>query len=133
MIVVDSEVIAYCWLNTSRTPVAQAVRLKDPDWHVPLLWRFEVRNVLAGYVRGGDLTLRDASRVMQQVEEELSGGEHLVPSDDVLPLAAAVGLSAYDCEFIALAHGLGVPLITENRAVLKAFPKDSVSMDGFLR
>ena len=51
MIVVDSNVIAYCWINGERTALAHRLRRLDPDWHAPVLWRSELRNILTGYRR----------------------------------------------------------------------------------
>ena len=31
------------------TGLAQRVRVKDPEWRVPVLWRSEMRSILAGY------------------------------------------------------------------------------------
>jgi predicted nucleic acid-binding protein len=70
--------------------------------------------------------------VMMEVERALEGREHLVPSDRVFDLAAATRLSAYDCEFIALAGVLSVPLVTEDKAVLRAFPEKALSMSAFI-
>ena len=50
MIVVDTNVIHYCWVRGQNTEIAQAVRQKDPEWHVPILWRSELRNVLTAYL-----------------------------------------------------------------------------------
>ncbi|OFW07431.1 MAG: hypothetical protein A3H96_05525 [Acidobacteria bacterium RIFCSPLOWO2_02_FULL_67_36] len=132
MIVVDSNVIAYCWLNGPMTGLAQRVRVKDPEWHVPVLWRSEMRSILAGYLRDGSLSAAQACRVMRQVEEALAGCEHLVSSDAVLKVIEATRLSAYDAEFVALSKELSVPLVTEDKAVRKAFPETTLSMDGFL-
>lgn len=44
-------------------------------------------------------------------------------AESVLRLAFSSGCSAYDCEFVALAGKLGVPLVTADRRVLAAFPK----------
>jgi predicted nucleic acid-binding protein len=132
VIVVDSNVIAYCWLNSPMTGLAQRVRVKDPDWQVPVLWRSEMRSILTGYLRDGSLSAAQARRVMRQVEEALAGCEHLVSSDAVLKVIDATRLSAYDAEFIALADELSVPLVTEDKAVLKAFPEAALSMEGFL-
>ena len=133
MIVVDSNVIAYCWLNTDLTDVAQLVRREERDWHVPLLWRSELRSVLAGYMRKSRLPVRDAVRIMDRIEDELSGCEHVVASASVLELVKSTELSAYDCEFAALAIQLDVPLVTEDRAILKAFPRTAKSMAAFLQ
>jgi len=133
VIVVDSNVVAYCWLNSPRTELAQAVRVQDGDWHVPVLWRSELRSMIGGYVRRSDLTLKQAGAVMQRIEAELQGNEHLVESDDVLKLLSTSDLSAYDCEFVALARALGARLVTEDRAILRAFPRDALSMEAFVR
>jgi len=132
VIVVDSNVIAYCWILSDRTELAQGVRLRDPEWHVPLLWRSELRSGLAAYLWRGAIDLDRAAVTMAAAEEALAGCEHQVSSARVLQLAASSRLSAYDCEFVALAESLAVPLVTEDRAVLKAFPEVALTMEGFL-
>ncbi len=132
MIVVDTNVIAYCWIDSDRTALAQRVRLLDPDWHVPILWLSELRSVVVQDVRRGALAPGDALAVMVATESALAGREHFVPSKAVLELAARSGLSAYDCEFVALAQSLRVPLVTEDRAVLKAFPDVAITMEAYV-
>ena len=132
MIVVDSNVIAYCWILGERTELAQRVRLRDRHWHAPLLWRSEVRSALAGYLWRGAIDADQAAATMVASELALAGCEHLVSSDTVLRLAADSRLSAYDCEFVALAESLAVPLVTEDRAVLKAFPDLALTMETYL-
>jgi predicted nucleic acid-binding protein len=131
VIVVDSNVIAYCWLNSPMTGLAQRVRVKDPDWQVPVLWRSEMRSILAGYLRDGSFSAAQVRRVMRHVEDALAGSEHLVSSDAVIKVIEATRLSAYDAAFVALAQELSVPLVTEDKAVLKAFPETALSMEGF--
>ena len=132
MIVVDSNVIAYCWIRGERTDLAQLVRARDPDWHAPILWRSELRSTLAGYLWRNAFDAGLAVAIMTAAESALDGCEHFVLSDLVLELAASSRLSAYDCEFVALTQSLGVPLVTEDRAVKKAFPDIAMSMEGFL-
>lgn len=132
MIIVDSNVIAYCWINGERTPVAHRVRLSDAEWHSPILWRSELRSILTGYLRQGSIDGAQAIAIMDAAENSLAGCEHLVPSDAVLQLAAETRLSAYDCEFVVLAEMLAVPLVTEDREVLKAFPDIAITMESFL-
>ncbi len=132
MIVVDSNVIAYCWLNGPLTEAAQRVRVADPDWHVPLLWRSEMRSILAGYLRDGSLTRPHVTRLMEAIERGLAGREHHIPSEQVFDLVQGSRLSAYDCEFVALAAALSVPLVTADRAILKAFPEQALTMSDFV-
>jgi predicted nucleic acid-binding protein len=121
VIVVDSNVIAYCWINGDRTALAHRLRKLDPDWHAPVLWRLELRNILAGYRRDGSLDDSQARQIMAAAEAALAGREHYVPSDRVFAVTEASRLSAYDAEFVALADVLGAPLVTEDKSVLAAF------------
>jgi predicted nucleic acid-binding protein len=50
----------------------------------------------------------------------------------VLDVVANSTLTAYDAEFVALAAALSVPLVTGDKAVLKAFPDRALSMEAFL-
>lgn len=132
MIVVDSNVIAYCWINGPLTALAQRARVKDPQWHVPILWRSEMRNILIGYLRDGSLDATQIARVMDTAESALAGSEHIVASKPVLEAAGRSRLSAYDCEFVVLASVLGVPLLTADKAILKAFPELAMTMEVFV-
>ena len=133
MIVVDSNVIAYCWVNGPLTALAQRVRTRDPDWHVPILWRSEMRSILTGYLRDGSLTAPHIARIMEAAESALAGREHLVASASVFEIAGKSRLSAYDCEFVALAAVLAVSLVTADTGVLKAFPDRALTMETFTR
>ena len=130
MIVVDTNVVAYLLLPGPFTDRAEALLLDRPDWAAPLLWRSEWRNVLCGYIRRGDLNLEQAIALQHQAEDLVIRHSIDVPSNAVLQLAASSGCSAYDCEFVAAADQLGVPLITADRAILAAFPDLAVSLDA---
>ena len=132
MIVVDSNIIAYCWVNGALTGLAQRVRVKDSEWHVPILWRSGMRSILTGYLRDGSLNRPQIARVMDAAESALAGCEHLVPSSRVFELAGKSRLSTYDCEFVVLASVLSAPLVTADKAVLRAFPEQSRTMEAFL-
>lgn len=123
MIVVDTNVVAYLLLPGPLTQRAEALLLAQSFWAAPPLWRSEWRNVLMGYNRRGLLSLDQVLALQLQAEDLVIGHEEPVVSDLVLRLAAASGCSAYDCEFVAAAEQLGVPLITADRELLKAFPE----------
>lgn len=133
MIVVDSNILVYLWLPGSATATAQTLWQRDDNWHVPILWRSELRNILLGYLRRGALDFAAVKSVMQSMEETLMAHEHLVESDSVLSLAQKSNCSAYHCEFVALAETLSVPLVTEDKAILKAFPIRALTMNAFIK
>ena len=131
MIVVDSNVVAYYWINGPLTETAQQVWAKDPEWHLPTLWRSEMRSILTGYLRDGTLSAAQIGRVMSAAEQACAGREHLVSSEKVFEIVAETGLSAYDAEFVALAKGLSVPLVTADKIVLRTFPDRALTMEAF--
>jgi predicted nucleic acid-binding protein len=45
----------------------------------------------------------------------------------------ATECSAYDCEFVALAHANGVRLLTVDREILHDFPEVAISLKRFVR
>ncbi len=132
MIVVDTNVIHYCWVPGQNTEIAQAVRRQDPDWHAPILWRSEMRNVLTAYLRRGLLTRAQIVRILKAADQAMAEGEHIVRDEPVLDIVAQSALTAYDAEFVVLAAALGVPLVTADKAVLKAFPDQALTMEAFL-
>lgn len=133
MIVVDTNLIGYLVIPGEQTDEAERVLVKDPDWVAPRLWRSELRNVLALYLRQGLLDLEDAVAVMDQAERLMAGREGRTSSLPVLALAQRSGRSAYDCEFVALASELGVPLVTADRQLVRAFPELAATPAQFLR
>lgn len=122
MIVVDTNVVAYLLLRGPQTAAAEALLEAQPTWAAPPLWRSEWRNVLCGYLRRGSLSLEQVIALQEQAETLVIGHEEPVQSQAVLRLAASSGCSAYDCEFVAVAQQLDAPLVTADRALLKAFP-----------
>lgn len=123
MIVVDSNVVAYLYLQGEHTVKAEALLQRDADWAAPLLWRSEFRSILAGYMRRQALTFEAARELQREAESLLAGAEYEVDSRLVLELVRDSDCSAYDCEFVALAISLGVELVTLDGKLLKAFPK----------
>jgi predicted nucleic acid-binding protein len=123
VIVVDTNVIAYLYLPNPLNGAAERLLARDPEWAAPLLWRSELRNVLAGQVARGALTTDEACAIQREAEDLLAGNEYEVDSPTVLRLASQSGCSAYDCEFAALAEALSVRLYSTARQLLRAFPR----------
>ena len=132
MIVVDTNVIGYLYLSSPYSEQVERVLLKDTEWAAPLLWRSELRNVLALYLRKGWLSLEDAVRIMDEAVRLMAGREYAVDSMQVLELVEESTCSAYDCEFVALARDLDVPLVTVDKQILRDFPREAVSPEAFV-
>jgi len=130
VIVVDSNILAYLYLPSDFTDQAEQLLASEPDWIAPILWRSEFRNILAGYMRRGVLTLDQAYALQVEAEGLLSGREFDVDSLDVLELVKASDCSAYDCEFVALAKKHGVKLATMDKKVLRNFPERTFSIEN---
>ncbi|HEY5596032.1 MAG TPA: type II toxin-antitoxin system VapC family toxin [Candidatus Bipolaricaulota bacterium] len=131
MIVVDTNLIGYLFLESNHASLAEQALLKDAEWTAPLLWRSEFRNVLALYIRKRWLTLEESQQIMESALELMDAHEYEVVSDRVLQLVAESRCSAYDCEFVALAQELGATLVTVDKQILKDFPAVAVSLASF--
>ena len=128
MIVVDSNVVAYLYMDAGYGPAAAALLERDQDWIAPLLWRSELRNVLAGGLRRRGLRIEEARAIQSEAQALMSDGEYEVDSDTVLDLVNRSDCSAYDCEYVALAKQLGLKLVTMDRKVLQAFPEVAIPL-----
>ena len=131
MIVVDSSVLVYFWLPSAFAPLAEAAKARDGVWAAPILWRAEFRSVLAEYLRKKLLTEGEAGTAYRNAQNDLGAHEYTVPTERILKLVLASDCTAYDCEYAALAEDLGVPLVTADKQVLRAFPKTAVALEKF--
>lgn len=132
MIVADTNLIVYLFINGDQTALAQKVLDKDPYWIVPPLWQSEFRNVIASYMRHG-MVLQEGKRIMQNTKLTLENRQ-VVPSDDeILNLIESSNCTAYDCEFVALARQLNVYLVTADKQLLKEFQDCAISLEEFVK
>lgn len=128
MIVVDSNIVAYMYLPGEFTASAERLLELEPEWAAPLLWRSELRNILALYIRKKLLDFDQAFRIQREAEALLADHEYDVDSFEVLKLARDSGCSAYDCEFVSLAMRLDVKLVTEDAKLRNAFPTITMAL-----
>jgi predicted nucleic acid-binding protein len=130
VIVVDTNVLAYLLIPGRFTARAEHWLQADPRWAAPRLWRSELGNVLATYVRAGSLPLADAVTLHRRAGLIIGPDEYEVEMSDVLRLSSGSGCSAYDCEFVALADFLDVPLLTADARLRQAFPGRTTPLAG---
>jgi len=131
MIVVDNDVISYFWLEAGRTEAAREAHTRDAGWHAPRLWRSEFRNVLYQHMAHRGLSLADAQQIAETVEADMDGATYTVSSADVLRLSGETSHPTYDCEYVALAQELSVPLVTGDERVVELFPDTAVLLEEY--
>lgn len=132
MIVIDTKIIAHFLLPGELSAAAERAFMKDSDWAAPLLWRSEFRNILATLSRRGMIDPEVALMVMEEAERFMDENEYMVDSTEVLALCSRSPCSAYDCEFVALARQLRIPLVTLDQEILAAFPENAVALEEFI-
>ena len=132
MIVADANLLAYLVIPGERNAEAEAVLAKDPVWVMPPLWQSEMRSTLRKYLRAGKLSMPQALAVWTDANRVVNGREGEPDTKLVLKLAHQAGRSTYDCEYVALASMLDVPLVTADRSLAAAFPDTAQSPEYFL-
>lgn len=66
--------------------IPDAVYERDPEWAAPMLWRGEFRNILAGYLRRGAISIAQATDLQREAEGLMAGREFEAESESVLEL-----------------------------------------------
>jgi predicted nucleic acid-binding protein len=127
VIAVDTNIIAYLFLRGEFAELAEQWLREDRHWVAPPLWRSELRNLLAGYLRRKQLTFESMREIQREAEALLMGNEPEVDSQRVLELVRDSDCSAYDCEFVSVAMRLQIKLLTADKKLLKAFPNHTLA------
>jgi len=125
VIAVDTNLIVDLFLPTQHTELARTIARRDDQWHAPLLWRSEFASVLWEHHRKTGLPLDAARALHRRACEWMDGTEHLPSFDVVLDLAFEADATPYDCQFVAVARGMGLRLLSHDRRLRRSFP-DSV-------
>lgn len=131
MIVVDTNVLIPLWIDMPQSVAAMDLQQVDPSWYAPYLWRSEFRNAIAMHIRHRDMPIERARRIVGGAEEMMDGREVFVDRDLVLALVASSTCTAYDCEFVALAIEMDVPLVTTDKQVLRDFPRVAAALGSY--
>jgi len=132
MIVVDTNIISYLYIAGKSSQQSENLLAFDSSWVAPRLWLSEFRNVLARYLRTTRLALDQVLLIIYQAETLLSDSEYEVASAHIMQHVENSTCSAYDCEFVALAQYLDVPLITADKKILRAFPEIANSIESHI-
>ena len=133
MIIVDTNIIAYLHVSGKFTPLAIQLLEKDSTWIAPPLWESEFRNLLLNYIRHDVMNLEDGINLIEDALITMQNRD-LAPSNSlVLTLAASSAVSAYDCEFVALARELNCRLVTVDKQIIKTFPDTAISLEEVIK
>ncbi len=132
MIIVDTNILIYLYIQGEHTSSVESLIYIDCNWAAPLLWRSEFRNVLALYLRKKIVSLQQALDIIDQAEHLMIENEYQPSSEAVLNLVNLSNCSAYDCEFVSLAKQFDVPLITQDKKILAEFPHNTNQLNHYI-
>lgn len=126
MIVVDTNVMVQFVAAGDEYAAAARLLQMDAAWSAPPILMSELRNVLVGLVRRGEITEGQATAMTADASAIL--GERIagVSGRQTIAVALECGLTAYDAEFVVLARSLGVRLATLDQAILGGAPDVAV-------
>lgn len=96
---------------------------------VPAIWALEVTNVLLVAERRKRLTEAESFRIVKLLRDLPITMDHNTPdriTDQILPVARRLGLSAYDATYLELAMREGAALATIDEGLKKAARKIGV-------
>ena len=128
MIVVDTNILLYLYLPGAHTDDCIQLLGKDPEWASPSLWRSEFCDTLLLYLRKKLITQAFAAKAVEAAGLLIAHREYVSASVSVIDLAMHSNCAYYDCEFVAVARSHSTTLVTQDRALLKAFPDDAMSL-----
>ena len=129
MIVVDTNIAVYLFLDSYASERAATLLRLDSEWRSEQLLLIELVNVLAQSVRAGRLERNAAVSVLSQITSFFGAKLHEVDDQEVLALSLNLGISGYDARYLALAMSLNTKLITEDRKLRGAAPEWTESLD----
>ena len=101
----------------------QAVESGEAALLVPALWKYEMLNLLRSACRRGRLTVEDATAAqaaLSRIPLEKVDVPDAIAEAEILRLAQAHNLSAYDASYLELAIRFHVPLRTADSALKDA-------------
>lgn len=133
MIVIDVNILFYFLHSGQHTVTARDVYEHDSDWIAPTLIYSEFQNILASNFRRGFVS---EWQCLEAWRESLILLENNVVDPDwevSLALALKHQITSYDSQYVEVARARRLPLVTEDRELLRKFPGIAISMVDFIR
>lgn len=132
MIVSDANITAYLLIESGYSQLARDLYALDSEWIVPSIWPHEFANLLSTYAKQGGLSVKASHDTWADGVNLFDGRVMETDFNEVLKLAIRHRLTVYDAEYVHLAQSRGVSLVTEDKKILNAFPKQAFSLQAYL-
>jgi predicted nucleic acid-binding protein len=120
VIVVDANVIVYWLIEGEYTALARQLYDQEPVWIVPTLCQHELANVITSYVKHGAVDIADVPVLWRGVDSLIGEREFDVDPGHAIALAVEKDLSAYDAQYLYLAMSMDIPLITQDKRLIRS-------------
>jgi predicted nucleic acid-binding protein len=130
MIVADVNLPIYLFVSSPFTQAAHDALARDPHWLIPALYKYELLNVLATYVRKNYFDIAHAMNVIDQIKTVQVSSDP--PREEIMRLSVVSRIGTYDCEYVALAQQAGTRVITNDKEMRRAFPGVTMSLEEFV-
>ncbi len=105
--------------------------LTDHSCHVPSIWSLEASNVLLTGLKRGRCNDADVTRFITLLDALPISTDHRTPEQalhEVFRLAQQYQLTSYDAAYLELAIREGIPLATQDKALVRAAEKAGVHL-----
>lgn len=128
--VVDASITAtWCFADENNSTANGALlRLAGDEAVVPVLWWFEIRNVLIINERRGRIDTAGIAEFLADLAQLPLRIDHRADSETVMAFARKHTLTAYDAAYLELALRINGPLATLDRALAAAAQAEGVEL-----
>ena len=129
-LIIDASVAAsWCFPDEQDATAKAAIdRLDADEAVVPALWWFEIRNILIVNERRGRIDPAGTTEFLADLGRLPILIDRHPDSEIVIAFARKHTLTAYDAAYLELAHRLGEPLATLDRALMVAATNEGVDL-----
>ena len=132
-VVIDSSVALTWCFEDEASPQTDALfeHVRDDGAVVPALWHFELANVLLQAEKRGRIATGDVATRLELIAELPIATDHEAVARawrEVIALARAESLTAYDAAYLELAIRRGLPLVTKDAALIAAAGRRGVAI-----
>ena len=133
VIVVGTNILAYLLIEGDQTVKVRQLLDRDPHWVAPSFWRIEFLNVLLKYARYQNISSKHVKAIWKASFHLTPMREESVGAGEALDLAIKHKITGYDALFVALAQNLKTVCVTGDKALRKAVPHLTISLDDILK